>query len=265
MNESLTSLICLFHDRSRAQKAFEEVLRANVPQEKVALIGRDLVGGASALQRLTEFDLSRNDLQYLLDGLQGGSVVLAVSSLSHLVEKVEAIFAANQAGPVDEAVNDIDPDTSVGARSGAGRDQAELMRADDYAVLPVAQEYLQVSKRTVDAGGVRIYRRIAEVPVQQQVALEDQQVSIERNPVNRAATETERIQSGEQTVELTETREDLIVYKAAHVIEEVIVGRAATERVERVQETVRRTEIEVERIAPETANRMRTPEPAERA
>jgi len=264
MNQQLTSLICLFHDRGRAQKAFDDVLRANVPQEKVMLIGRDLPGGISALERLTEFDLPRNDLHYLLDGVEHGGMVLAVSSQSHLVEKVEAIFAAHQAGPVDEtAVESSEP---TPADTGSRReDHAELNRADDRALIPIVEEELHVGKRTVDAGGVRIYRRIVEVPVDQQVALQDQHVRIERNPVNRAATQAERLHAGEQTVELTETREELVVSKAAHVIEEVIVGRKASEHVEHVRDTVRRTEIEVEEIAPDTSNRIRTPEPAERA
>jgi len=264
MNQQLTSLICLFHDRGRAQKAFEDVLRANVPQEQVMLIGRDLPGGISALDRLSELDLPRNDVQYLLDGLQDGGVVLAVTSLSHLVDKVEAIFAAHQANPVDETVSESGEPASAGARSG--RDvHSELIAANNHAVIPVVQEELHVGKRTVDAGGVRIYRRIVEVPVNQQVALHDQHVRIERNPANRAATEGERIQAGEQTVELTETREELIVSKAANVIEEVIVGRQASEHVERVRETVRRTEIEVEEIVPEAGSQIRTRERVERA
>lgn len=240
MNQDLTTLICLFHDRTQAQAACNEILAANVPPDTVTLFGRDQPGGTAALGKLNEFDLPRADLRHVLDSLEEGGVVLAVSSLTHLAGKVEAIFGAHQASLV--AQNE--------RPSTAWRSNAEVVAADDHAVIPVIREELQVGKRTVDSGGVRIYRRVVEVPVDEQVGLQDQHVAVDRNPVRRAATEQERGLAGEYTVELTETREDLVVSKAANVIEEVIVGRESSERSQRVRETVRHTEIEVEQIAP---------------
>lgn len=261
MHQELTSLICLFHDRDQAQSAFKEILAANVPQDKVMLIGRNKPGDSSSVAKLTEFGLPNNDLHHLLNGLERDGVVLAVSSLSHLVEKVEAIFAAHQAKPVDEDAQDADRGVPFAARPRIRREDAEVVTVDDHAVIPVVREDLQVSKRTVDAGGVRIYRRVVAVPVEQQIALEEHRVQIERNPVHRAATEHERALGSEQTIELTETREELVVTKAARVIEEVTFGREASQRVERVQETVRHTEIEVEQIAPDRSDRHAAVEP----
>ena len=66
---------------------------------------------------------------------------------------------------------------------------------------------------------------------------------------------------GEQTlngaqkgvIEVATTEEMPIAAEKAHVVEEVVVGKAATERVETVHDTVRRTDAEVEQIAGYTA------------
>ncbi len=49
----------------------------------------------------------------------------------------------------------------------------------------------------------------------------------------------------ERTVEIHETTEEPVVAKTARVVEEVVLGREATERTETVKDTVRREEVEV--------------------
>jgi Domain of unknown function (DUF2382) len=49
-------------------------------------------------------------------------------------------------------------------------------------------------------------------------------------------------------IEFEETREETIVAARPFVREELVVGRTAARRVERIEETVRRTEIEVESL-----------------
>jgi stress response protein YsnF len=44
-----------------------------------------------------------------------------------------------------------------------------------------------------------------------------------------------------------------VVAKTAHVIEEVVVGREATERTETINETLRGTDVEVEHVGAGTA------------
>jgi hypothetical protein len=49
-----------------------------------------------------------------------------------------------------------------------------------------------------------------------------------------------------RTVEMTETAEEAVVSKTAHVTEEVVVSKDSDERVEKVRDTVRHTEVEVD-------------------
>ena len=50
----------------------------------------------------------------------------------------------------------------------------------------------------------------------------------------------------ERTIEVTATGEEAVVRKDARVVEEVVVGKTADERTETIQDTVRRTEVEVD-------------------
>ena len=52
---------------------------------------------------------------------------------------------------------------------------------------------------------------------------------------------------------LTETAEEAVVGKTARVVEEVSLAKEVGQRTETVQDTVRHTEVKVERIVPPTA------------
>jgi uncharacterized protein (TIGR02271 family) len=114
--------------------------------------------------------------------------------------------------------------------------------------IPVVEETLQVGTRQVERGGVRIYSRLSEQPVEREVHLRDERITVERRPVDRPATEHDLAAFQEGTIELTETREEPIVSKEVRVVEEVVIEKDVREHTETVRDTVRRTEVEVEPI-----------------
>jgi uncharacterized protein (TIGR02271 family) len=118
---------------------------------------------------------------------------------------------------------------------------------------PVVEEDLQVSTRQVPRGGVRLYTRVSEQPVEREVHLRDEQVHVERRPVDRPASEADLAAFKEGTVEVTETDEEPVARKQARVVEEVVVSKDVAEHTETVRDTVRRTEVEVEPIGTEQA------------
>ena len=117
----------------------------------------------------------------------------------------------------------------------------------DNDTLKRVEENLQVGKLTVQKGGVRVHQRMVETPVEEQVTLRDERASIERKAVDRPATEAD-LQTAfkDRDIDIRETAEEAVVAKTAKVVEEIQVGKQATERVETVRETLRRTEIDVE-------------------
>jgi uncharacterized protein (TIGR02271 family) len=112
--------------------------------------------------------------------------------------------------------------------------------------VPVVEEEVQVGTRQVRRGGVHLYTRVVERPVEETGRLRDEEVRVERRPVDRPATEADFAAAKEGTVEVTETDEEAVIVKQARVVEEVVVSKDVTERTETVRDTVRRTEVEVE-------------------
>lgn len=123
------------------------------------------------------------------------------------------------------------------------------------SVIPVVQEELEVGKRTVETGGVRVRSRIVERPVEESIRLREEKVTVERTPVNRAVTDADLSNFTEKSIELTETAEVPVVNKQARVVEEVRISKDATEREETIHDTVRNTEVDVENIGTKTTNR----------
>lgn len=112
----------------------------------------------------------------------------------------------------------------------------------------MVEEQLQVGKRAVQRGGVRIYRHVTETPVQESVQLKEERVTVERTPVDEPASAADIEAFKEGTIEVRETVEEPVVAKTARVVEEVNVGKEIAERTETVSDTVRRTDVEVEQL-----------------
>ena len=124
----------------------------------------------------------------------------------------------------------------------AGRPSTGSAREE---VIPLSGEELQVGKRTVDRGTTRIRRYVVEKPVEQNVSLQSERVTVERRQPTGTTTAPGTGAFEERVVEVRETAEEPVVSKTAHVAEEVVVGREATERTETVRDTVRREEVEI--------------------
>ena len=134
--------------------------------------------------------------------------------------------------------------------SGVTREASE-----NEVVLPIVEEQLRIGKRTVERGGVNVRTTSQEVPVQETVNLREENVTVERRPVDRAVGNApDAFREG--TIEITETAEVPVVSKEARVVEEVVVGKEVTERQETVRDTVKRTEVEVDEVN-QTDNRNR--------
>ena len=144
-------------------------------------------------------------------------------------------------------VGRMDKDTDYTATQKPAAMNTTGMSNDE--VIPVIQEDLEVGKRTVQTGGVRVRSRIVERPVEESIRLRQEQVRVERTPVNRVLTDADMANFQEKNIELTETAEVPVVSKQARVVEEIRVGKEATEKETTIRDTVRNTEVDVENFA----------------
>lgn len=108
----------------------------------------------------------------------------------------------------------------------------------------VVKEDIDVGKKEVQDGGVRLKSRIVEKPVEEDVRLRDERVYVKRKPVNKSASERD---FKEGTVEMRESHEEPVVKKKAKVVEEVGLEKDVHHKDKKVKDTVRETEVDVEK------------------
>jgi uncharacterized protein (TIGR02271 family) len=117
----------------------------------------------------------------------------------------------------------------------------------EEAIIPVSEERLEVGKREVQTGGVRVVSRIVQKPVEADISLREERATVTRRPVDRAVTNSDTAFQ-EKSIEVRESAEEAVVGKTARVVEEVRVGKEIDTRQETIRDTVRKTEVDVEQI-----------------
>ncbi len=115
-------------------------------------------------------------------------------------------------------------------------------------VIPIVEEQVVVGKREVDHGGVRVYSHVVELPVEAEVVLREEHITVDRQPVNRAATAADFQAGSGAAIELNAMAEEAVVGKTSRVVEEVRLGKTSSEHTEAIHETVRKTEVDVENL-----------------
>lgn len=202
----------------------------------IGAVAGGLIGG------LTRLGVPEDHAHYYAEGVRRGGILVTVAADDQReADAAVAILRRHGAADIDERA------TEWKKQGWKGRFDADATRtpSDTERTVPVTEEELVVGKRNVEHGGVRIYSRVIEQPVQKTVELEEEHVDVERRPANRPASgEAFR----EQSFELRERAEEPVVEKRARVVEEVKVGKKRSKSARTVQGTVRKTDVEVERL-----------------
>lgn len=188
------------------------------------------------------------------EAIRRGSCVVAVEARDEAeAENVERIMQACGAVDIDQRAERwraeegwTGYDETAPRLSGEALDEERRRNAGH---IPVVRETMQVGKRDVVRGGVRVVTRIVDRPVEEQVTLREEHAHVERRPVDRPATEAELRGLKEGTIEVTERSEEPVIGKTTRVVEEVDVTKEVGTRTQTVRDTVRNTEVDVEQMA----------------
>jgi uncharacterized protein (TIGR02271 family) len=128
---------------------------------------------------------------------------------------------------------------------GSGAPQLGRVSSGEEATMELSEETVNVGKREVDAGGVRLRKVVRTETVNQPVELQREEAVIERQPASGKPTSGTKFE--EQEIYVPLRRQEAVVSKEARVSEEVRVGkRTKTER-QNVSETVRKDDVEIDR------------------
>ena len=256
-----SNVIGLFSSEEVAQRVIDDLRAQGFNQRNINHLQGDREDLEDELERE---GVSNTDASYYAEGLrQGGALVSVRAEDDHVNEAVEIMN--RHADTEDEFIDDasytapltgietdtVDPEI-VGADTLASEVTGESSMVEpntDEAHLNVVEERLKVGKREVQRGGMKVRRVVTERPVEEQVVLRDETIRVDRRPADRTLDGTEGDLFSEQTFEFTETDEEAVIAKEAHVIEEVIVGKDVETRTETIRDTVRRADVEIEEMA----------------
>lgn len=167
------------------------------------------------------------------------------------LERTPGFGAEGDLDVTDESLNsDQDIDRNDPGRSDFDKTRFSSDRDLDRSI-PIIEEEVNVGKREVRRGGVRVRSRIIERPVEETLRLREERVRVERTPADREATDAELEGFQDETIEVHEYGEEPLVSKSSRVVEEVKVGKDVHEREETIREKARKTEVDVENLEDE--------------
>jgi uncharacterized protein (TIGR02271 family) len=237
------TILAAFESSADAQSAATELQQAGIPRDDIYLETKSnqssdvkhesAEGGFTGWVKSLFSENDHVERSRYESAIQRGTSLLRVDVVDEEIAAVEEIL--NRHSPVD--VHAESGTAATMSSSGAGA-----------SAIPVVKEEIQVGKREVLRGGVRVYSRLVEQPVEDSIRLREEHVRVDRQPVNRAATSSDLSSAREQVTEVQEFAEEPVIAKQARVVEEVRVGKDVSERTENIRDTVRNTEVKVEQI-----------------
>ena len=182
------------------------------------------------------------------EAVRRGGAVLAVEVEDSRIDAARDALMQCGAIDIEEQVSSWRGRAGRATTPSAAPYSREQAAAERQNVVPVVEEQLEVGKRQVSGGAVRVVSRVVSRPVSESVELRREEATVERHAVDRPATEADLAAMQERTIEVTEMAERPVVSKSARVVEEVVVGKQVSSETQTVEDTVRRTEVEVERV-----------------
>jgi len=264
---SNNTIVGVFDDYSTAERVARDLTDAGIPRESIEVKSNFMTGaaGRSHSDESHEGGISGffhrlfggdEEHGHYAEAVRRGSAVVCVTAPREQLD--QAVEIMNSAGAIDidrrvagyreTGYERHDPNAPPYSYDDAVRERERLRGGEEGASVPVVEEELQVGKRAVQRGGVRVYSHVVEQPVEESVELREEHVKVERRPVDRPVESGDMARMKDQRVEVTEMAEEPVVNKRARVREEVVVGKETTKRTEQIRDTVRRTEVEVERM-----------------
>ncbi len=199
------------------------------------------IGSAGMTGMATDAGSSRATTGTIGAGALGAGVLGAGATGATAYEERRDAVVTQPATIMDRTVADRTATTASTGLVGKMRDAA-----DD--VIQIVEERLDVGKRTVNRGKVRVHTSVVSREVSEDVTLRGETVTIDRRtvdkPVSAAAFDVDPFK--ERTIEMEQFDEEAVVAKSAHVVEEIGIRKDATDRVETVRDTLRETKVDID-------------------
>jgi uncharacterized protein (TIGR02271 family) len=144
--------------------------------------------------------------------------------------------------------------SAAGMAPAAATYARKPLAEDDTRRLTRAEEELQIGKRMVQAGEVRVGKHVETEHVRTPVTLAKERVTVERRPVTAETDGDVRIgESGEIVVPIME--EEAVIEKRAVMKEELVIAKESISETETVEADVRKEQFDIDRAGERVRDR----------
>ena len=246
MSKTVTAI---FRTMDVANTVKAEIEQIGVSGHNVAVVGNDRVDDIDYL------NLPHDEAVTYKQAIREGHYVVSADVDEDHVDRVAEIMRHPEEGVDIEAYEadyrgrDTYSDDLAAYGTGAAAYGGTAGAVEGEETVQLAEERIAVAKREVDRGTTHVRTYVQEVPVEERIRLRDEHVAVERrNTGERVVTGAEAdALFQERDIAVTERDEEAVVSKEAVVTEEVVVRKEVEEREEVVRDTVRKTEIDVDK------------------
>jgi len=252
------TVVGFFDNPSEAQRAVQQLESIGIPRQSIDISPGNSNTNVSNARNTNSDREEENGITRFFKSLFGDNDNEA-DRYSRVAQKSQSIVTvhaqseeqAERAADILDDCGAIDVDERAAQygyeRTGYSSDR-NRNESEDETTIPRIEENLEVGKREVERGGVRVRSRIVERPVEDSVRLREEHVRVDRENVDRPVAGDELSNFQERDIELTERAEVPVVNKEARVVEEVRISKDVSEREETIRDSVRSTDVDVDRI-----------------
>lgn len=240
----MRTVIGLFDEYNEAMRAHQALQAAGFAKAELDVLTKDDTSDEPKLARIRQYVPEPDSTIYIEGVRQGGTLITARVDQGHVSRAAEIMSGYNMVNVNERSSNWRAANADLPEFSATG---------SNSNVLEVIEEDIEVGKETVETGRMRVYSVVSEQPVEESVSLREETVTVQRRPVDRTVPADATLFQ-EKSVEVVERSEVPVVDKVARVVEEVVVGKDVTERVETIHDTVRRQDVEVSEGDVRTSN-----------
>lgn len=218
-----TSVISVFENQKIASQVIDAFLSEGFKDQDIEVLKGD---ADDLLSEIAEHGFGKEDAREFAEAAGKGKILVAARVPKEKLEQAVTIMERYE-GSQDK-----------GSQGSSREDTVQ-----------VVEEELSVGKRKVATGGVRVTTSVSERPVKKTVTLREEHVGAERRSADRVLSAKEAEAAFEEkTVEMMGTSEEAEVRKEARVVGEVALTKETKGRQQTVKDTVRHTDVEVEKI-----------------
>jgi uncharacterized protein (TIGR02271 family) len=246
---SYEKVVAVYDTEANANAALKSLVSVGYLTDDISVIRSEGEAAKAGLyepgvwQRLFGRDLEHHEAAVLSRSFKDGSVIVSVRVPESEAAKVVSLLDSHK--PVD-VLDRAKAYGLAGATAGVPKVPAPA-KLEGEEMLRVAEEQINVGKRMVESGHTRVRRYVVEKPVETNITLHEEHAEVIRRAISDP-TYVKDIDWSDKTIDVTETVEEPIVGKTAHITEEVVIRRQGSDRTQTVHDTVRRQQVDVDHL-----------------